>query len=189
MSESESAPRSADKGDPAEPSDTPTSAAPRHGALRWLWCSLAVVIADQLTKIAALLLIDPLAPKALAPMLNLVLAYNPGAAFSILGAAGGWQRWLFIGLASVVSAVVVRWLYTMPKDQPSMSCGLALLLGGAIGNMIDRIRIGAVIDFIDVHLAGRHWPAFNLADSAICIGVVLLLFCTFRQDSDSDSKD
>ncbi|WP_081759296.1 signal peptidase II [Thioalkalivibrio sp. HK1] len=192
MGEEKSVQPSIDKdGSTAELSDIRADAPPdapptSRGALKWLWCSLAVVIADQLTKIAALLWIDPLAPKALAPMLNLVLAYNPGAAFSILSTAGGWQRGLFIGLALAVSALVVRWLYTMPRNQRLMSCALSLLLGGAIGNMIDRIHLGAVIDFIDVHVAGRHWPAFNVADSAICIGVVLLMICTLRPNSDSE---
>ncbi len=185
MNEEKTMRRSFDKNIPDGVSDIPSGAEPAEGrgALKWLWCSLAVVIADQLTKLAALLWIDPSAPKALAPMLNLVLAYNPGAAFSILSTAGGWQRGLFIALALAVSALIVRWLYVMPRGQRLMSCALSLLLGGAIGNMIDRIHIGAVIDFIDVHAGGRHWPAFNLADSAICIGVVLSMVCTLRPNS------
>ena len=163
-----------------------SNAAPgeRLGALRWLWCSLGVVVADQLTKLAAVEWLDSASSVELAPMLDLVLAYNTGAAFSLLSTAGGWQRWLFIGLAVLISAFIVHWLYSLPRSARWTPLALSLILGGAVGNVIDRIRIGAVVDFIDVHAGGWHWPAFNLADSAICVGAALLVLGAFRSGAD-----
>ena len=156
----------------------------RGGALRWLWCSLAVVVADQATKVAAVALLDPASSVELIPTIDLVLAYNPGAAFSFLSTAGGWQRWLFIGLAVVICAFIVHWLRGMPRGARWTPLALSLVLGGAIGNVIDRVRIGAVVDFIDFHAGDWHWPAFNVADSAICIGAALLVVGTFRREED-----
>ena len=112
----------------------------RLGALRWLWCSLGVVVADQLTKLAAVEWLDSTSTVAIAPMLNLVLAYNTGAAFSLLSTAGGWQRWLFIGLAVVISAFIVHWLHSLPRSARWTPLALSLILGGAAGNVIDRVR-------------------------------------------------
>ena len=153
----------------------------RLGALRWLWCSLVVVIADQSTKLAAVEWLDPAASVELVPTLDLVLAYNSGAAFSLLSTAGGWQRWLFIGLALAICAFIVHWLRDLPRDARWLPLALSLILGGAAGNVIDRIRIGAVVDFIDFHVGDWHWPAFNVADSAICVGAALLVAGTFRR--------
>ena len=170
--------------DTAPAGDSEVGRGDRTGALRWLWCSLAVIVADQATKLAAVALIDPASSVKLIPNLNLVLAYNPGAAFSILGTAGGWQRWLFIGLALVVCTFIVHWLRSMPRNAHGTPLALSLVLGGALGNVIDRVRIGAVVDFVDFHVGDRHWPAFNVADSAICIGAALLLVWTFRREGD-----
>ena len=153
----------------------------RLGALRWLWCSLAVVVIDQLTKLAAVSWLDPASSVELLPMLDLVLAFNPGAAFSLLSTAGGWQRWLFVGLALVISVFIVHWLRSLPRDARRTPVALSLILGGAVGNVIDRVRIGAVVDFIDVHAGDWHWPAFNVADSAICIGAALLVLDSIRR--------
>ena len=156
----------------------------RHGALRWLWCSLAVVIADQSTKIAAVALLDPTSSVELIPTLDLVLAYNTGAAFSFLSTAGGWQRWLFIGLAVAICGFILHWLRDLPRDARWFPLALSLILGGAVGNVIDRVRIGAVVDFIDFHVGDWHWPAFNVADSAICVGAALLVLGMFRREPD-----
>ena len=153
----------------------------RRGALGWLWCSLAVIVLDQAAKLAAVKWIDPASPVELAPVLGLVLAYNTGAAFSILSTAGGWQRWLFVGLAVVICAFIVHWLRDLPRGARRTPLALSLILGGAAGNVVDRVRIGAVVDFIDFHVGGWHWPAFNVADSAICIGAALLVLGAFRR--------
>ena len=156
----------------------------RGGALRWLWCSLAIVVVDQSTKLAAVEMLDPGSPVELLPILNLVLAYNPGAAFSFLSTAGGWQRWLFIGLALAICAFIFHWLRGLPRRARRLPLALSLILGGAVGNVIDRVHIGAVVDFIDFHVGEWHWPAFNVADTAICIGAALLVLGMFRSESD-----
>ena len=156
----------------------------RRGALRWLWCSLAVVIADQATKAAAVALLDPASSVELIPTVDLVLAYNAGAAFSFLSTAGGWQRWLFIGLAVVICGFILHWLRDLPRHARWLPLALSLILGGAVGNVIDRVRIGAVVDFIDFHVGDWHWPAFNVADSAICVGAALIVLGMFRRELD-----
>ena len=155
----------------------------RSGALKWLWCSLAVIALDQFTKFVAVRLIDPAAPVEVLPNLDLVLVYNAGAAFSILSTAGGWQRWMFIGFAVAVCAFIVYWLRELPPGARQTALALSLIFGGAVGNAIDRVRIGAVLDFIDFHVSGWHWPAFNTADAAICVGAVLLVLGTFRRET------
>lgn len=158
--------------------------AERGGALGWLWCSLAVIVVDQSTKLAAVGLIDPAAPVELLATLNLVLVYNTGAAFSLLSTAGGWQRWLFIGLAFAICVFIVHWLRDLPRHARWIPLALSLVLGGAVGNVIDRVRIGAVVDFIDFHVGDWHWPAFNVADAAICVGATLLVLGMFRREAD-----
>ena len=158
--------------------------AERTGALRWLWCSLAVIVVDQSTKLAALELLDAASSVELLATLNLVLAYNTGAAFSLLSTAGGWQRWLFIGLALAICAFILHWLRDLPRQARLLPLALSLIIGGAVGNVIDRVRIGAVVDFIDFHVGDWHWPAFNVADSAICIGAALLVLGMFRSEAD-----
>jgi signal peptidase II len=147
--------------------------------LHWLWVSLVVVVVDQATKLLASSLLGLYEPVAVLPFLNLMLAHNPGAAFSFLADAGGWQRWFFIGIALVVSGILAEWLRRLPHHEKGVAISLALVLGGAIGNVIDRITHGYVVDFIDFHYAGWHWPAFNVADAAITIGVVILLVDSF----------
>jgi signal peptidase II len=144
-------------------------------SLTWLWLSAVVVVLDQLSKWLAethLLLHQPL---GLLPSLNLTLMYNTGAAFSFLSDAGGWQRWFFTVLAGIVSVALLIWLARLPVRQRLVAAALALILGGALGNVIDRIRLGHVIDFIQVYYSGWYFPAFNAADSAITLGVILLL--------------
>ena len=144
--------------------------------LRWLWLSALVIGLDQLTKIWADSALAAGPPITILPHLDFRLAYNAGAAFSFLSDAGGWQRWFFVVLALVVSLVLLVWLARLSAGERLTGAGLALVLGGAIGNLIDRLAYGHVIDFIDVYWdASLHWPAFNVADSAITVGVVLLL--------------
>ena len=157
--------------------------------LRWLWLTAAVLLLDQGTKQLAERMMELHEPIRLLPFLNLTLTYNTGAAFSLLSSAGGWQRWFFAGLAAVVSVVLLVWLWRASPRERWLLCGLALVLGGALGNLWDRLAIGAVVDFIDLHYAGRHWPAFNVADSAICVGAALLIISTFRDAGDPSDDD
>ncbi len=144
-------------------------------ALPWLWLSLVLLIADQLSKHLALATLDLHQPVPVLPFLNWTLVYNPGAAFSFLSDAGGWQRWFFTVLALAISVLLVFWLRATPRRQVWIAMPYALILSGALGNAIDRLRFGHVVDFIDVHWQGWHWPAFNIADSAICVGAVMLI--------------
>lgn len=144
----------------------------------WLWLGLVVVIAaaDQLSKYAALRHLELHRPVPLVPTLDLMLTYNTGAAFSFLSDAGGWQRWLFIVLAIAISGYLLKWLFTLHARERWLASALVLVLGGAIGNLIDRLfREGKVVDFIYFHYQSFHFPAFNLADSAICVGAALLI--------------
>ena len=147
--------------------------------MRWLWVSLGVLVLDQYSKVlveSALVLHDSI---ELIPSLALRKVYNSGAAFSFLSDASGWQRWFFIALAAVVVVVLTVWLYRLPRNQTRLALALSLVLGGAAGNLVDRVFYGHVIDFIDVYYGSWHWPTFNVADSAISIGAVLLLLDAF----------
>lgn len=142
---------------------------------RWLALTGMVFIADFASKAWVLSAFHLHESLALTSFFNLVLVFNPGASFSFLADAGGWQRWFFIVLALVISA----WLVVMIRQHERerlMPAALALVLGGALGNVIDRIRFGAVVDFLDFHAADWHFPAFNIADSAISVGVILLIW-------------
>ena len=119
-------------------------------------------------------MLDLYDPVSVLPFFNFTLTHNPGAAFSFLSNAGGWQRWLFIGLTIVISVILIHWLRNVPRGETRLSVALTLVLGGALGNLWDRLTLGAVIDFIDLHYHGWHWPTFNVADSAITIGAILL---------------
>jgi signal peptidase II len=148
--------------------------------LRWLGLSASIVVADQFTKwlILARFRLGERLP-VIDGLFDLVLAFNPGAAFSFLSDASGWQRYAFVGLALCVSVALVLFLRRAGSTQ--LHLGLALILGGAIGNVIDRIRMGEVVDFLLVYHRGWSWPAFNVADSAITIGAGLLILDSFRQ--------
>ncbi len=147
---------------------------------RWLAIALAVVLLDQGSKwwIEQHFLVFEV--KRLLPVFDLTLVYNEGAAFSMLSEAGGWQRWFFVVLAVAVVVVLLFWLRRLVAGSWSEALGVALVIGGAFGNLIDRIRFGHVVDFLDFHIGEWHWPAFNIADSAISIGVVLLILATLR---------
>ena len=154
--------------------------------LRWLWLSAAVVAVDQLSKQIASQMLGLHQPVPVLPFLNLTLTHNTGAAFSFLSDAGGWQRWFFVTLTLVISVVIVVWMTRLKEGHRWLICALALVLGGALGNLWDRLAIGAVVDFIDVYYGTWHWPAFNLADSAICIGAVMLVVSTFKEEKAED---
>ena len=145
----------------------------------WLFLSLVVIVADQLTKWFAEAALSAYQPVAVMPMFNLTLAYNAGAAFSFLSDAGGWQRWFFIVLTLIVVGVLLNWLWRMRASERLHAASISLILGGAIGNLIDRVYLGYVIDFIDVYYQSHHWPIFNIADSAITVGVVLMVIDLF----------
>jgi signal peptidase II len=141
--------------------------------------SLAIVLADQITKWIVLGRLGPLDRLEITPFFNLVLAFNKGAAFSFLAGAGGWQTPLLVAFA-LIAAVVVSVLLLRSPGRRLFCAGLALILGGAVGNVIDRLRFGHVVDFLDLHAGGWHWPAFNVADSAITVGAALLILDGFR---------
>jgi signal peptidase II len=147
--------------------------------LPWFAVSAAIVIADQITKWLVLEHFAPGARVELTGFFNLVLVFNKGAAFSLLSDAAGWQTPLLVAFALGAAAVVTVLLVRSPGRRV-FCAGLALVLGGALGNVIDRLRLGQVVDFLDLHAAGWHWPAFNVADSAITVGAVLLILDGFR---------
>ena len=156
---------------------------------QWLWITLLVIILDQVTKILADFYLNYHQPVAIVPLFNLTLMYNKGAAFSFLSNAGGWQRWFFITLSLVISIVLFIWLRKLRADQRLQIISIAMILGGAVGNLIDRSIYGYVIDFIDVYYQQHHWPAFNIADSAISIGAVLLIFDSFKNPHDKNPAE
>ena len=143
--------------------------------LKYLWISVLVAIADQATKWVANTQLDYHVAVPVLPYFEWFLSYNQGAAFSFLAGAGGWQRWFFLILASIISIVLVIWIKKLEPQEKLTAISLCLILGGAIGNIIDRAYLGYVIDFIQVWLGSYPWPAFNIADSAISVGAVLLI--------------
>ncbi len=141
-----------------------------------------VVVLDQASKLAALRLLQPYQSLPVLPdLFNLTLAFNRGASFSFLSEAGGWQRWLFSGVSIVASAVIIVLLRRTPRSERLNGIGLALVLGGAVGNLVDRLRFGHVIDFLDFYYRAWHFPAFNVADTAITVGAALLVLGIGRQ--------
>jgi signal peptidase II len=164
--------------------------------LKWLWLSVTVIALDQGSKYLASYLLALHESADFIPFLQFTLLHNKGAAFSFLSSAGGWQRWVFTILALVVSMVIVFWLRRMSVQDKWQAAGLAFILGGALGNVIDRISHGYVVDFLDFYYPAErclplfypikasvmecHWPAFNMADSAISVGVVVLIVDSLR---------
>ena len=151
-----------------------------HGVGPWLGLAVIWILLDQLTKIAVLKTFTYGESRPITGFFNLVLAYNKGAAFSFLAAAGGWQRWFFTGLG-VAAALFIVWLLKRHRGQKMFCFALALILGGALGNVIDRVIYGHVVDFLDFYLHNYHWPAFNVADCGITIGAVLLIVDELRR--------
>lgn len=150
------------------------------GMTLWLGVAAIVVLLDQLSKVTLSQLIVYGQSERITSFFNLVMVYNKGAAFSFLADQLGWQRYLFAGISAAASLLII-WMLKRHASQRLFCWALALILGGAIGNLIDRIAYGHVIDFLDVHVFGWHWPAFNIADSAITVGAVLFILDEFRR--------
>lgn len=146
--------------------------------LRWLGLTAAVIAADQWSKHAVAGSLALYERIAVLPFFNITLAFNEGAAFSFLAGAGGWQRWFFAGIACFTSLLIAGWLLTK-KESRWVQAGLALVLGGALGNLWDRLVLGHVVDFLDFYWGAAHFPAFNIADSAITVGVACMLLDMF----------
>ncbi len=155
----------------------------REGSgLRWLPIAIAMIILDQLVKAWVVAELKPFEPHHILPVLDFTLMFNTGMAWSLLSDASGWQRWAFTALAALVSVTIVVWMGRLKaRTQGLLACSLAFILGGAVGNMIDRIRIGHVVDFIFPHWNNHWFPAFNVADSSITIGAALLLLDALRE--------
>ena len=143
---------------------------------KWLAFALLVVVLDQFTKSLANNLLAYGEPLAVFPSFNLTLLYNRGAAFSFLSEASGWQRWFFVVVSAGAAIFLTLWLRRLKSDQTLLAIALALVLGGAVGNLIDRLWLGYVVDFIQVYYREFYWPAFNIADSAISVGAALLIW-------------
>lgn len=152
---------------------------------RTLAYSLAVfvLLLDQLSKYWAMMHLSPYESQPVFPMFSWTLAFNSGSAFSFLAESGAWHLWFFAGFSALISLGLVIWIARLKEALFCQMLALALILGGAIGNLIDRIRIGYVIDFIDLYYKTHHWPVFNLADSAICIGGAWLAIEWMREPS------
>lgn len=157
------------------------AAIPASRGLRWLWISLLVVLLDQAAKHWILVTLRPGGEIVLAPFASLVLAFNTGAAFSFLAGAAGWQRWLFAAIAAV-ACVVMAWLLRR-GGSALYRAGLALIIGGALGNLYDRLTVGQVIDFMLLHYGHWYYPAFNVADSAITLGAAAIIVDSLRPRS------
>ena len=147
--------------------------------LVWVGLAIVSIVLDQWTKWIASTSLNYADPVPVMPFLNWTLLHNYGAAFSFLSDAGGWQRYFFTSLAGLVSLIFIFWLMRMPKNMKVLPIAVALILGGAIGNLIDRVALGYVVDFIHVYYNNSHFPAFNIADSAITLGTILMLIDTF----------
>jgi signal peptidase II len=146
--------------------------------IRWFAAAAAVVALDQASKALVLGYLQHREARALAPFFNLVLVTNKGAAFSLFASASGWQAPFFIAVA-LIAIGVVGWMIVRDPGKRVLCAGLALILGGALGNLWDRLALGHVVDFLDFHVYGRHWPAFNVADSAITVGAAILILESF----------
>lgn len=147
--------------------------------IKWLGLAVLALVLDQASKLIIANTMQLYQSIPIMPFFNLTYVHNTGAAFSFLSQAGGWQRWFFAILAIIVSGVLTVWLTRLKAYENLLAAALALILGGAIGNLIDRLAYGYVIDFLDVYYEAKHWPAFNIADSAITLGVVLMLLESF----------
>ncbi|MDC9727986.1 MAG: signal peptidase II [Methyloprofundus sp.] len=156
--------------------------------LKWLWLSGVMVVFDQVTKIWVNLNLSLHESIPIMPSFSITYAHNYGAAFSFLSEAGGWQRWFFAVLAIAVSVGIIIYLKKLKPEEKLLAVSLSLILGGAIGNIIDRVIYGYVIDFLDVYYQVYHWPIFNIADSAITVGVGLMLIESFMEKEEQEES-
>lgn len=148
--------------------------------LSWIWLALVVLIVDQLTKYWVLTTFQLHQVKKILPILNIYLDYNRGAAFSFLTESPTVAFWLFSSVAIVMSTVLLVWMYRLPKTNTWLSVALSMILGGALGNLLDRLRFGYVVDFINFHLGVWHFAIFNVADIAITLGAAMVIWHMFR---------
>jgi len=160
---------------------SPANISLKESGIRWLWIAVLVIVVDQLSKLWVVRNMELYEKITLAPVLDIYRTFNPGAAWSFLADAGGWQRWAFSTLAIAVSIALLYWLRRLALAAHGLLvAGLTLILGGAIGNVLDRLRLGHVIDFVHVHWGTASFPAFNVADSAISIGAALVVLDALR---------
>jgi len=161
----------------------------KFGMLAWVWIALVIIALDLYTKslISGSFVYGE--QRVILPIFNLTLLHNPGAAFSFLGDAGGWQRWLFTGIAAGVSLMLVVWLTQLKRDQFWLAIAISFILGGALGNLYDRLTLGYVVDFIQVHWQRHYFPAFNVADSAITVGAIMLIIDAIRGNHESSESE
>ncbi len=157
----------------------------RLGMLPWLGLSVLVLILDQITKAWAQSAFELYQTWDILPVFSFTLAYNTGAAFSFLAGESGWQRWFFSAVAVVVASVLIGWLRKLERSECWLAIALALVLGGALGNLYDRVALGHVVDFILLHYNGWYFPAFNVADIAISVGAFMLIVDMFRPQKKS----
>lgn len=159
-----------------------------HSKLRWLWLAAVIIALDLGTKAMATAMLTYGNPVPVMPMFNLTLLHNTGAAFSFLAGASGWQRWFFVSLAAVVSVVLFRWLKSLKPEETWSAIAIVLILGGALGNVYDRVVHGYVVDFLHFYWNGYHFPAFNIADTAITLGAGMMIIDIFRQPGEAKDK-
>ncbi|WP_346796579.1 signal peptidase II [Halomonas sp. Bachu 37] len=161
---------------PKQAQEPEIAPAPMHQPLRWLWLALAVVVLDLATKYAATAMLDYARPVEVLPFFNLTLLHNTGAAFSFLATHPGWQRWFFALVAIGATVGLTVWMKRLKADETWLGASLALIIGGALGNLYDRLVHGYVVDFLSFHVAGWYYPAFNVADIGITLGAIGLIW-------------
>ena len=157
--------------------------------LKWIWLTVVCLFLDQITKHWVVGSFDLYESVNVLPFFNITYVHNLGAAFSFLADQGGWQRWFFTAISTVASIVFLVWLSRTPKSNKLLSLALACLLSGALGNLIDRVLFGYVIDFLDFYIGNNHWPAFNVADSMIFIGAGLMILESFLSPESNNPKN
>jgi signal peptidase II len=157
----------------------------KQSSLTWLWLTVLLLVLDQVTKQWVVNTFYLYESVNVLPFFNITYVQNLGAAFSFLADQGGWQRWFFTAIAAIASIVFFVWMMNTPKQNKVLGAAFALMLSGALGNLIDRVLYGYVIDFLDFYVNTNHWPAFNVADSAIFIGAALMIIDSFKKEKNN----